>query len=360
MTRVTLRDSDRPRSSAATAVPIGSARPRAVHRLAFATAAATFAGIVTGGVVTSTESGRVDTNWPSFDGNVLPSFSAMAQNDGLLVEHGHRLLMASVGLLALAIPIVARCCGESRRRVRVLAICLPFLVLPPAILGGLTVLGGLHPALSILHVAVAMVFVSAVTAVSVLTSRVWFEAAERYGADSLEASARERLAKNISGLPAIAATATAFIWVQIVLGAVPRHATADVGGSTMLMVGNVVHIVWAFAVVTIALFLAGRVLGRLSKVADLLRPAAGLFVLLLVQVFLGFATFISQPKAPAPVVDEHPGFVASGSHEALASVHQAAGVLILLVSLVLTLRAFRIRDLCGRFDPAPATGGDPA
>ena len=74
---------------------------RLVHRLALLTLCVAYLGIITGGIVTSTESGRVDKNWPSFEGNLLPSPSSMLDNPGLLVEHGHRLLMGSVGILAL-------------------------------------------------------------------------------------------------------------------------------------------------------------------------------------------------------------------------------------------------------------------
>ncbi len=308
---------------------------RLLHRLAILTAALTFLGIVVGGVVTSTESGRVDKGWPLCGGKLWPDFSAMAENPGLLVEHGHRLAMIAVGILALLIAILALCGAEKRPLARKLAIALPFLVLPPAILGGLTVKMKLHPAFSILHVSVAMIFLSAVATYAIVTGRRWIEETTRLDG------------KKLDGLAGIALTTLIFIYVQIVLGAIPRHATADVGGSTMLTIGNMIHIVWAFAVVTMALFLAGRVIGRLSKVQQLLRPAAGLFALILVQVFLGFATFLTQPKVPAPVVDEHKGFVASGSHEALASVHQGVGVLILLTALLLTMRAYRVRYVSG-------------
>lgn len=304
-----------------------------VHRLAVLAAVVTYCGVVVGGVVTSTESGLADTSWPSFAGEWLPSLSEMAKNAGLRVEHGHRLLMGTAGILAVLLAVIAHLGHEPRRGARRLALAAALLVLPPAVFGGLAVLGRLHPALSIVHVALAMLFLSALAALAVVTGRRW------HGETARLEPARLR------GLEELAVAAAASIYVQIVLGAVPRHATADAGGRAMVTIGNLLHIGFAFAVVTVVLLLAGRVVGLLSKVQSLLRPAAALFLLVLVEVFLGFAAFISQPKDPAPVVAEAPGLVASGPHETVASIHQAVGVLTLVVALVLALRACRVRRL---------------
>ncbi len=301
--------------------------------MALAAGGLLFCGIVLGGVVTSTESGLVDKQGFGFSGGVLPNIGEMLENPGLLVEHGHRMIMWSVGFLTLAIAALAFGRKDLAPATRRLAIALPFLMLPPATLGILTVNYELHPAFSIVHVTVAMLTISAIVTVAVVTGPRWLGETARL--------TKERVA----GFSGMALTATLFIYFQIILGAVPRHATAEQGGSAMVMIGNIVHIIWAFAVVTIAVMLVGRVIGKHSKIERLLRPSAGLFFLLIVQVVLGFATFVSQPKEPAAVVAEHEGLVASGGHETLASFHQGIGVLILLTSLLLTLRIYRICHL---------------
>jgi hypothetical protein len=67
-------------------------------------------------------------------------------------------------------------------------------------------------------------------------------------------------------------------------------------------------------------------------------------LLLFLQVFLGFATFIYQTP-PSLVVDEAQGLVVAGTFELLASSHQALGVLILMLSLLVCARSYRIRAL---------------
>jgi len=302
------------------------------HRLALLTLCVAYLGIITGGVVTSTESGRVDKNWPSFDGNLLPSLSTMLDNSGLLVEHGHRLMMGSVGILAL-LTCLATLRKVTCLRVRKFSCLVVFLVLPPAILGGLTVLYKLPPILSILHVALAMIFLCAATLLAIITAPGWTAENTRVK-DS-----------KINSICSLSLFAVISVYVQILLGAVPRHATLEPGGGgeTLQTIGDLVHIVWAFAVFTVIVLLAGKLLG-LSKADRLLHPALGLLLLLFLQVFLGFATFIFQTP-PSLVVDEGQGLVKIGTFEVLASSHQALGVLILMLSLLVCARSFRIRAL---------------
>jgi len=303
-----------------------------IHWLAIATLCVAYLGVIVGGIVTSTESGRVDKNWPSFDGNLLPSPDGMLDNPGLLVEHGHRLMMGSVGILALLACIAAHL-KEKRNWVRWLSLVVVLLVLPPAILGGLTVLYKLPPILSVLHVGMAMLFISAVTLLAVVTSPGWI-------------GEKTRLKRSRAGpICSLALFVGLSIYVQIVLGAVPRHATLEPGGGgeALQTIGDLVHIVWAFAVFTGIVLLAGKVLS-LSKADRILHPSLGLLLLLFLQVFLGFATFIYQTP-PSLVVDEAQGLVKTGTFEVLASAHQAVGVLILILAVVVCARAYRIRFL---------------
>ena len=188
-----------------------------VHRLALATLCVAYLGIVTGGVVTSTESGRVDRNWPSFGGNFLPSPDAMLDNPGLLVEHGHRLIMGLVGVLAL-LACIATLKKEKRHQVRKLSCGVFFLWLLPAILGGLTVLLRLPPEISILHVAMAMIFLCAAALLAIVTAPGW-----------IGEKTRLKMSR-ITPICPLALFAVISIYVQIVLGALASHARPYPGG----------------------------------------------------------------------------------------------------------------------------------
>ena len=304
---------------------------------AWATLIVTYVGIVTGGIVTSTESGMADRHAPLFDGGWIPDFARMARDPDLLLEHGHRLLMATSGLRAL----IAGICGwfapgpgvggQPRRWVSKLGIAMALLVLPPATFGALTVLMHLHPALSVTHVSLAMLFIAVAAALAVVTGRHWYEDSIRLDLQTSHV---------LAWLAVLNLVAT---YVQIVIGAIPRHARADVGGTLMVAIGNAIHIVWAFVVFAILVLLVGRVMGIRGRPQRLLRPAILLLLGLILQVFLGFATFLVQPKEPAAVVVEKGELVATGSHVVFATIHQAIGVLVLIVSVALALRALRVR-----------------
>lgn len=302
------------------------------HRLALATLCVAYLGVVVGGIVTSTKSGRVDKNWPSFDGELLPSLAAMGDNPGLLVEHGHRLIMGLVGVLAL-LACIATLKKEKRHQVRKLSCGVFFLWLLPAILGGLTVLLRLPPEISILHVGMAMIFLCAAALLAIVTAPGW-----------IGEKTRLKMSR-ITPICPLALFAVISIYVQIVLGALASHARPYPGGGGEVLqdAGNIVHIIWAFAVFTGIVLLTGKILG-LRKAERLLHPALGLLLLLFMQVFLGFFTFINQPD-PAKVVDEASGFPVTGTFVNLRIPHQALGVLILMLSLLVCARAYRIRAL---------------
>src|SRR5947199_7520121 len=103
---------------------------RGIHRLAAATAAATFVLLFVGGLVTSTGSGLAVPDWPLSFGQVFPPMVG-----GVLFEHGHRLVAALVGCLTLALMVLLTQ-WESRIWVRWLARGAVLAVLLQGTLGG--------------------------------------------------------------------------------------------------------------------------------------------------------------------------------------------------------------------------------
>src|SRR5208337_1375761 len=106
----------------------------ALHRFAVFTAAATFVLIFAGGLVTSTGSALAVPDWPLSFGKFFPKLEG-----GVLYEHGHRMIAATVTLLTLALMVWAFR-AEHRTWVKRLAAAAFGLIVVQAVLGGLTVL----------------------------------------------------------------------------------------------------------------------------------------------------------------------------------------------------------------------------
>lgn len=120
--------------------------------------------MVTGGVVRVTGSGLGCPQWPSCEaGRVIPAGGATA-GWHQAVEFGNRLLTFVVLAVAVATFLAAwRIRGERPQLLR-LAALLPLGVLAQAVLGGVTVLTGLHPLVVAAHFLVSMGLLAAATA----------------------------------------------------------------------------------------------------------------------------------------------------------------------------------------------------
>ena len=167
------------------------------HRFAVATAYATFALLVIGGLVHPTGSSLACPDWPLCNGQFFPPMAG-----GILYEHGHRLAALTVSFLTVALCVLVL--RERRERsTRLMAIGAVLLVGVQASLGALTVIYRLPLVVSASHLATSMAFFSLVIAL-----------AHRLRPEAPFAPARPR------GLVALAAGA---VYLQIVLGALVRH-----------------------------------------------------------------------------------------------------------------------------------------
>jgi heme A synthase len=129
------------------------------RRLAYLTAALTFALIVVGGIVRISDSGlgcgaagSGTEGWPLCGGGVVP-----AVDTNMIVEYTHRVL---AGLVAILIAYLAWTAWRHRRSERLLvrvSIAAFALILLQAALGGLTVEEGLKQELVATHLGVAMI-----------------------------------------------------------------------------------------------------------------------------------------------------------------------------------------------------------
>jgi heme a synthase len=163
--------------------------------------------LIAGALVTSTQSGLAVPDWPLSYGKVMPPMVG-----GILYEHGHRLVAAAVttlvGLELGALLFLLK----GRKTVKRLAAAAFIAILLQALLGGLTVLFLLPPAVSSAHAALAEIVFALTATVALMCSRTWKEISSK-GEEARRAFRWVALA-------------TSAVFFQIVLGAVMRHTGA--------------------------------------------------------------------------------------------------------------------------------------
>src|SRR6266849_2024893 len=142
-------------------------RTTGLHRFAVLTAGATFALLFVGGLVTSTGSGLAVPDWPLSFGLVFPPMAG-----GVLFEHGHRLAAAAVGCLTVVLALWT-VVGEPRPGVRALGLLALLAVVLQGVLGGITVLYKLPPAVSVTHACLAQTFFCLTVTLALVTSPAW-------------------------------------------------------------------------------------------------------------------------------------------------------------------------------------------
>src|SRR5437870_13101127 len=108
--------------------------------------------IAAGGMVTSTDAGLSVPDWPTTYGQNMFTFPLSKMVGGIRYEHSHRLIASTVGFLTIILAIWTWRV-EPRRWVRRLGFAALGAVILQGLLGGITVLLFLPPAVSIGHAA---------------------------------------------------------------------------------------------------------------------------------------------------------------------------------------------------------------
>ena len=292
-------------------------------------AACTFLLLLAGGMVTSTGSGLAVPDWPLSFGKVMP-----AMEGGVLYEHGHRMVATFVGAL-IVVEAVWLWRAEPRRWVRGLGWFALGGVIVQGALGGLTVLLGLPDPVSISHAALAEIVFALTVTIAVSRSRGW-----------IEGDAAESLDVDTPSLFSLAVAGTVAIYVQVMLGAVVRHAGAGLAIPTFpLAYGRLVpplesfpvvihfaHRAGAVVVAFLVAWVVARAVRRHRDRSRLIRPALLLGALVVAQIALGGWVILSYKAAW------------------VTTAHLGMGALLFATSLTLALRARRHAALA----PAPA------
>jgi len=288
---------------------------RGLNRFAIFVACATFFLIIAGALVTSNDAGLATPDWPLSNGQVFPK---MVGN--LFWEHGHRMVATTVGMLTIVLLIyILR--KEKRSWVRKLGIFALLAVIAQGLLGGLTVKLMLPLAVSSAHATLAQLFFCTTVSLAVFTSRSWIQATP-IGEE-----------KGVLPLRYLCTAALVTIFLQLIIGATLRHsATWDRPLPVELVL---THIGGALAV-TIALGSASlAVLRRHKDEKFLTRPALIALLLLLVQLSLGIAAYVTRLKSPEDPQPLNPMI-------SITVAHVACGALVFVSTIVLTLRTYRV------------------
>jgi cytochrome c oxidase assembly protein subunit 15 len=243
---------------------------------------------------------------------------------GIFYEHGHRLIATTVGLLTIGV-VIWLWRVEPRRWVRRLGIVALGAVVLQGVLGGITVMYLLPDAVSVSHAGLAQIFFGLTVTLALVTSAGW-------RAPSVAPVDDDRLRARLI-------VVTAAVYVQILFGATMRHTGAGLAIPDFpLVYGGIFPPAWTTPITIHYIHRVGAVVVAILVLqqffyvrrhhrhrGELMRPVSLLAALLVVQIALGGSV------------------VLTGKHELVNTAHVATGALLFVTSLVLTLRAHRLR-----------------
>tara|TARA_R110002049_G_scaffold2750_8_gene22296 strand:+ start:254637 stop:255635 length:999 start_codon:yes stop_codon:yes gene_type:complete len=312
-----------------------------IHRLAVLAVCLVWPLIWIGGLVTTYDAGMAVPDWPATYGYNLflyPYKTWLLGPFDLFIEHGHRLLGAVVGFVAIAI-VIAAVRTEHRIWVRWLAVGLLVAVILQGMLGGFRVLLG-DRTVAMIHGCFGPAFFALCVATAAVTSRFW------WSVDELDDSKRIPG----KGLIALSGLLLATAYIQLVLGAQLRHLQPDTrpGWFTMMVAMHVMTAVGLWLLTALAWL-------RLRRCGDLTlsRPGLLLIGLVALQIILGVGTWVVNYGWPSFLqwVPGSTGFLlrSKGFIDSLiVTSHVATGSLILAICTLIFVRSLRIRSVRSR------------
>lgn len=142
-----------------------------VSRLAWANLVAQVGIIVTGGAVRLTGSGLGCSTWPQCEPGQFTPVLHEEMSVHTVIEFGNRTLTGVLGLIAVALLLVVRRDPGRPQWYRRLAVVPLAGVAAQAVIGGITVLADLHPAVVGLHMVVSLALVAASTVLVAMHGR---------------------------------------------------------------------------------------------------------------------------------------------------------------------------------------------
>lgn len=267
-----------------------------IQHWAWLMVALTFVLLLAGGLVHSTGSALACPDWPLCYGQVFPKMVG-----GVLFEHSHRLIAATVGLITLVFAMVCWNKAPNANFVQLTRLKSPraltlfglALVIFQGVLGGITVLLKIQPIVSTFHLATSLIFFAwALLWAVTMTPQTWAPL-------SVSPKMRQGVLMCVG-----------LLYVQMVLGAFVRHTGAGLacgnnpvgcdstnmsswGPAVLQLIHRGMAIIFALLALAVAHFLFHQ------KRHTLMRRLAVSFALIVVgQIALGVLTvhsFIAVP-----------------------------------------------------------------
>src|SRR6516165_12713004 len=283
---------------------------RSLHRFAVFLACWTFLLIIAGALVTSNDAGLSVPDWPTSFGSLYKIPKLVG---GVKFEHTHRMIAQVAGLLTIILAVwMWR--AEKRRWMRTLGWGALGTVIAQGILGGLTVLFFLPPPISSAHAALAQTFFCLAVALAVFTGQKWIEEQPRVEFDHRRPA-----------LFTLTLLSIFVLYVQLILGAMFRHH-----GMSWWP-----HVVHAAIVAIVLTWTAVRAITAYPKIEAVRKPVIILLSLLITQLCLGFAAFLTRVAWGKDSVEPELPMVIS------TVAHVAVGALLLATTVVLAIQVWR-------------------
>ena len=283
---------------------------RAHHRFAVFTAGVTFVLIIAGALVTSNDAGLSVPDWPTSFGSLYKIPHLVG---GVRFEHTHRMIAQFVGFLSIILAVWTWR-ADRRRWMKYLGITALGLVIAQGILGGLTVLFYLPPAISSAHAALAQTFFCVAVLIAMFTGRRWVEEVARVEVDEQRPS-----------LFTLTLLSIFVLYVQLILGALFRHHGLSWWP----------HVVNAGTVAIVLSWTAIRALSQYSRIDAVRRPAIVMLSLLITQLCLGFVAFLTRVAWGRDAIQPELPMVVS------TVAHVAVGALLLATTVILAVQVWR-------------------
>ncbi len=274
------------------------------------TACATFVLIIAGALVTSNDAGLSVPDWPTTFGSV---YRMLRMVGGVKFEHGHRMIAEFTGLLTI---IIALWTWRTDRRswMKKLGIAALGTIIAQGILGGITVLKFLPPAVSTAHAVVGQTFFCIAVAIALFTGRRWVSEEPRTTTDTSRPT-----------LLTLCSLSIAALYLQLILGGMFRHHG----------MGWQPHVLNAILVTVILSWTGMRAVTRYVHLDAVRRPALMMLGLLVVQLSLGLLAFMTK------VVIGHEAVQPAFNVVVSTVAHTAVGALLLATAVVLAIQTWR-------------------
>jgi cytochrome c oxidase assembly protein subunit 15 len=271
-----------------------------LHRFSVFLAICTLFLVIAGASVTSNQAGLSVPDWPLSYGQVMPEMKG-----GVFYEHGHRMIASTVGFLTIILAVwLWRV--EQRRWLRYLGWSALAGVIVQGVLGGITVLWMLPPAVSIVHACLAQIFFSTTVAIALFTAPGWQAGpvlVEDHGWPSLRT---------------LAVLTPVLVLLQVAMGAGYRHR----------VIGIAPHVIGAMLIGSVILMFAVFVAVQFPRHDALRRSAGALLAITMIQLGLGVGAYFTRATTLESAVPSLGTVISTVAHVGFGALTMAASVVL--------------------------------